>query len=85
MTEVARTQHALMLALGFSSYVAQGGDWGSVVTTTLGRLYPAHVRAVHVCARWAHYSETVWFGVGYTCAEHAVNRNRRFTTGIFNI
>ena len=38
----------LMAALGYSSYVAQGGDWGSAVTTSLGVQDPEHCRAIHL-------------------------------------
>jgi pimeloyl-ACP methyl ester carboxylesterase len=38
----------LMIALGYSSYVAQGGDWGSVISRRLGQLYPDHCKAIHV-------------------------------------
>jgi pimeloyl-ACP methyl ester carboxylesterase len=45
---VASIWHRLMAALGHSSYFAQGGDIGSGVTTWLARLYPDHVRAIHL-------------------------------------
>ena len=38
----------LMPRLGYSRYCAQGGDWGSAVTTQLGLLYPKELVAVHV-------------------------------------
>ena len=34
--------------LGYSSYVAQGGDWGSAVTTALAVRDTDHCRAIHV-------------------------------------
>ena len=37
-----------MARLGYDSYVAQGGDWGSAVTTALGIRDPGHCRAIHV-------------------------------------
>ena len=37
-----------MIALGYPKYVAQGGDWGSLVTRRLGQLYPEHCKAIHV-------------------------------------
>lgn len=37
-----------MLVLGYPTYVAQGGDWGSLVARRLGQLYPSHCRAIHV-------------------------------------
>jgi pimeloyl-ACP methyl ester carboxylesterase len=45
---VASIWHSLMLALGRSSYFAQGGDIGSGVSTWLARLYPEAVRALHL-------------------------------------
>lgn len=33
---------------GFERYVAQGGDWGAVVTGLLARLYPQGLEAVHL-------------------------------------
>ncbi len=38
----------LMAALGYDSYVAQGGDWGSIVTQAIARHDPEHCRAIHV-------------------------------------
>lgn len=33
---------------GFDRYVAQGGDWGGVITGLLSRLYPQNLLAVHL-------------------------------------
>jgi pimeloyl-ACP methyl ester carboxylesterase len=38
----------LMARLGYSRYVAQGGDWGSAVTSWLGADDPDHCAAIHV-------------------------------------
>ncbi len=38
----------LMSRLGYDRYVAQGGDWGSAVTTAIGALDPDHCEAIHV-------------------------------------
>lgn len=38
----------LMLGLGYDQYVAQGGDWGSLITRTMGRHHDQNLRAVHV-------------------------------------
>jgi microsomal epoxide hydrolase len=38
----------LMATLGYSRYFAQGGDWGSAVTTWLAALYPDHVAGIHL-------------------------------------
>jgi pimeloyl-ACP methyl ester carboxylesterase len=38
----------LMPRLGYTHYVAQGGDWGAVVTTELARQQPAGLAAIHL-------------------------------------
>lgn len=38
----------LMGSLGYKRFVAQGGDWGSYITTTLGRAWYSHVAAIHL-------------------------------------
>jgi pimeloyl-ACP methyl ester carboxylesterase len=37
-----------MARLGYERYAAQGGDWGSMVTTHIGRLDAAHVTGIHL-------------------------------------
>ncbi|KAL8922523.1 MAG: hypothetical protein Q9172_003530 [Xanthocarpia lactea] len=44
----AEVLHQLMLKLGYDRYVVQGGDWGSDIARNIGRLYPEHVKAVHI-------------------------------------
>ena len=45
----ARLFNGLMTqALGYDRYLAQGGDWGSLVTSFLGLDFPEHVRAIHL-------------------------------------
>lgn len=44
----AEAVHKVMLKLGYRSYVAQGGDWGSDIVRNLGRMFPEHVKAVHI-------------------------------------
>lgn len=48
LAQYAETCHKLMLSLGYSNYVTQGGDWGFYVTRTMGLLYPDAVLASHV-------------------------------------
>ena len=46
-----RTAHAwavLMARLGYAHYVAQGGDWGSFVTTRLAQQKPQGLAAIHL-------------------------------------
>ena len=45
---VARAWAELMAGLGYDSYVAQGGDWGSFVTTQLAHADPEHCIGAHV-------------------------------------
>ncbi len=47
-TRIARAWDVLMKRLGYEQYVAQGGDWGSVITTEMGRLRPQGLTAIHV-------------------------------------
>lgn len=42
-----------MLALGYNSYVTQGGDWGFLITRALSILYPTAIKASHVNWAWA--------------------------------
>lgn len=47
--EMAALWHALITSgLGYARYVAQGGDWGSLVTSWLGVDFPESVAAIHV-------------------------------------
>lgn len=45
---IARAWATLMDRLGYDHYVAQGGDWGSGVTTVMGVLEPRGLRAIHL-------------------------------------
>eukprot|EP00756_Hemistasia_phaeocysticola_P000708 Hpha_TRINITY_DN10517_c0_g1::TRINITY_DN10517_c0_g1_i1::g.31188::m.31188 len=45
---VARVFDTLMRDLGYSRYVAQGGDWGSVIVQSLARLFPSRCVAIHI-------------------------------------
>ncbi len=45
---IAHAWDELMKRLGYTSYVAQGGDWGAVVTEAIGRQAPAGLRGIHV-------------------------------------
>jgi microsomal epoxide hydrolase len=47
--DIARTFHALMTdVLGIRRYGAQGGDWGSFVTSILGAEFPDAVAGIHL-------------------------------------
>ena len=38
----------LMARIGYARYVAQGGDWGSAITTEVGSQDPEHCAAIHI-------------------------------------
>jgi len=47
----ARLWHELMTSvLGYERFGAQGGDWGSTVTTMLGRAFPDQIIGIHLNA-----------------------------------
>ena len=45
---IARAWAELMRRLAYTRYVAQGGDWGSVVATTLAQQRPAGLAGIHL-------------------------------------
>jgi pimeloyl-ACP methyl ester carboxylesterase len=45
---VAKAWSELMQRLGYKRYVAQGGDWGSLVTTTMAQQRPAGLVGIHL-------------------------------------
>lgn len=45
---IAQSWASLMARLGYTDYGAQGGDWGSAVTTALGAFDGAHCRGIHI-------------------------------------
>ncbi|HMN21713.1 MAG TPA: epoxide hydrolase [Ottowia sp.] len=48
MTRVAQTWRRLMQVLGYGRYAAQGGDWGSMVSTRLALLAPDEMLGLHL-------------------------------------
>lgn len=46
--KIADTWSELMQGLGYDQYVAQGGDWGAMVTTCIGIQDPEHCRGIHL-------------------------------------
>lgn len=46
--EVAKLENELMLALGYNKYVAQGGDWGSMITKWIAELFPENCIGIHL-------------------------------------
>ena len=45
---IARAWDELMKRLGYDRYVAQGGDWGAVITEAMGRQAPDGLLGIHV-------------------------------------
>jgi pimeloyl-ACP methyl ester carboxylesterase len=45
---IARAWAELMRRLGYTRYVAQGGDWGAPVTEAMGRQAPAGLLGIHL-------------------------------------
>jgi len=45
---IARAWAVLMERLGYTGYVAQGGDWGTAVTAAMARQAPAGLLGIHV-------------------------------------
>jgi pimeloyl-ACP methyl ester carboxylesterase len=45
---IARAWAELMKRLGYTRYVAQGGDWGAPITTGMARQAPAGLLGIHV-------------------------------------
>ena len=45
---IAGAWDQLMQRLGYDHYVAQGGDWGAVITEAMGRQAPSGLRGIHV-------------------------------------
>lgn len=56
----------LMGRLGYDRFLAQGGDWGGVITTILGGRYPEHVLGIHTTTAQAPPGSTT---DGLTAAE----------------
>jgi pimeloyl-ACP methyl ester carboxylesterase len=45
---IADAWSVLMQRLGYDRYLAQGGDWGAMVTTCIGMRDPEHCRQIHL-------------------------------------
>jgi pimeloyl-ACP methyl ester carboxylesterase len=46
--KIAGAWDQLMLRLGYEAYVAQGGDWGAMVTSAIGDQNLGHCRGIHL-------------------------------------
>ncbi len=47
LDKIGRTWDVLMKRLGYSTYVAQGGDWGAGVVEAMGRQAPSGLLGIH--------------------------------------
>ena len=45
---MARAWTVLMKRLGYTRYVAQGGDWGAFITEQMGVLAPPELLGIHI-------------------------------------
>jgi microsomal epoxide hydrolase len=45
---IATAWHTLMTGLGYDRYGAQGGDWGAMITTQMGRQAPPGLAGIHL-------------------------------------
>lgn len=48
ISEMAKTLDELMVGLGYSKYIAQGGDWGSIVARALATNHSKSCRGIHI-------------------------------------
>ena len=46
--KIATAWNELMLDLGYDEYFAQGGDWGSLVTTAIGMQHMGNCKGIHI-------------------------------------
>ena len=53
VTRIATAWAELMKRLGYKNWVAQGGDWGSVVTSALGAMRPEGLLGIHLNSPYA--------------------------------
>jgi pimeloyl-ACP methyl ester carboxylesterase len=54
---IARAWDTLMHDLGYDRYGAQGGDWGAMVTTSIGQQCAEHVTGIHVNMPLVNFAE----------------------------
>lgn len=47
-TRIARAWFVLMRRLGYTRFVAQGGDWGGLISDVMGKLAPPELLGVHL-------------------------------------
>jgi epoxide hydrolase len=79
---IARAWSELMRRLGYPRYVAQGGDWGSIVTTTLAQQRPAGLVGIHLNMPFVFPDPIPTAGLS-AAEQRAVEAFRRFQTDGF--
>jgi pimeloyl-ACP methyl ester carboxylesterase len=79
---IARAWSELMRRLGYTRYVAQGGDWGSIVTTTLAQQRPAGLAGIHLNLPFVFPDQIPTAGLS-EAEQRAVDAFRRFQTDGF--
>jgi pimeloyl-ACP methyl ester carboxylesterase len=79
---IARAWSELMRRLGYARYVAQGGDWGSIVTTTLAQQLPASLAGIHLNMPFVFPDPIPTAGLS-GAEQRAVEAFRRFQTDGF--
>jgi pimeloyl-ACP methyl ester carboxylesterase len=79
---IARAWSELMRRLGYPRYVAQGGDWGSFVTTTLAQQRPPGLIGIHLNMPFVFPDPIPTAGLS-AAEQRAVDAFRRFQTDGF--
>jgi len=79
---IARAWGELMRRLGYTRYVAQGGDWGSFVTTTLAQQRPAGLAGIHLNMPFV-FPDPIPTARLSAAEQRAVDAFRRFQTDGF--
>jgi pimeloyl-ACP methyl ester carboxylesterase len=59
LDRIADAWAQLMGRLGYDRFLAQGGDWGAMITTTLALRHPDRVAMMHTTVPWA--PRPAWF------------------------
>ncbi|MFE9808670.1 epoxide hydrolase family protein [Streptomyces sp. NPDC005548] len=72
--KIAAAWVELMERLGYTKFVAHGGDWGGVITTVLGGRFPEHVLGIHTTFAEAPPGSTT---DGLTAVEREWTENTR--------
>jgi len=80
----ARAWNVLMKRLGYTRYVAQGGDWGSLITEQMGVLAPPELLGIHTNLPFAVPAEVLQaLGSGTPPAGLSADERRAFERIVF--